>query len=51
MKDALTDNGYQKEVISWIDRWVLSEGKKGDFFNCDPVTPDFVKAILKLKTI
>jgi len=54
MKDALTDNAYQREItkyndwgISWIDRWALSEGKKGDFFKGDPMTPEYVKAFLK----
>lgn len=54
MEEALTDEAYQKEItkyndwgISWIDRWALSEGKKGDFFKGDPVTPEYVKAFLK----
>ena len=54
MKEALTDNAYQREItkynnwgISWIDRWALSEGKKGDFFKGDPETPEYVKAFLK----
>lgn len=53
MKDALKDEAYQTEItiynnwgISWLDRWALSKGKKGDFFQGDPVTPDYVKAFL-----
>ena len=54
LEAALRDEAYQKEItkynnwgISWIDRWALSAGKKGDFFKGDPVTPDYVKAFLK----
>lgn len=54
MEAALTDKAYQKEItkyndwgISWIDRWALSAGKKGDFFKGEPMTPDYVKAFLK----
>ena len=53
MKQALQDEAYQQEIttynnwgISWIDRWALSAGKKGDFFKGDPVTPEYVKAFL-----
>lgn len=53
MKEALRDRAYQREItkyndwgISWIDRWALSEGKKGDFFKGDPETPGYVKAFL-----
>jgi peptidoglycan/xylan/chitin deacetylase (PgdA/CDA1 family) len=56
MKEALTDVAYQTEItkynnwgISWLDRWALSQGKKGDFFEGDPVTPEYVKAFLKQK--
>jgi peptidoglycan/xylan/chitin deacetylase (PgdA/CDA1 family) len=56
MKEALTDVAYQTEItkynnwgISWLDRWALSQDKKGDFFEGDPVTPDYVKAFLKRK--
>jgi peptidoglycan/xylan/chitin deacetylase (PgdA/CDA1 family) len=54
MSEALQDPAYQREItkynnwgISWIDRWALSEGKTGDFFQGDPVTPDYVKAFLE----
>jgi hypothetical protein len=53
MASALTDPAYQKKIteynnwgISWIDRWALSAGKKGDFFKDDPATPEYVKAFL-----
>ncbi|MGB0525391.1 MAG: polysaccharide deacetylase family protein [Flammeovirgaceae bacterium] len=47
---VLTDAAYQSEIsnygnwgISWLDRWALSKGKKGDFFKGDPVTPDYIQ--------
>jgi peptidoglycan/xylan/chitin deacetylase (PgdA/CDA1 family) len=47
--EALADNAYQEEVtefgnwgISWIDRWAMSKGKKGDFFKGEPKTPEFI---------
>jgi len=52
LKEALTDPVYQQEIsrygdwgISWIDRWALSMGKKGDFFKDDPTTPEYVKEL------
>ena len=49
---ALEDDAYQTPVnvfgnwgISWIDRWALSQGKKGDFFKEEPVTPDYIKKL------
>ena len=51
---ALEDEAYKTEVtvfgnwgISWIDRWALSQGKKGEFFKDDPVTPDDIKKMAK----
>ena len=47
--EVLEDPAYQTTItkfgkygISWIDRWALSRGKRGDFFNGDPETPDFI---------
>jgi len=52
MDEALADNAYKTEVtvygnlgISWLDRWALSQGKKGDFFKDEPVTPDYIKKL------
>ncbi|MDZ7647964.1 MAG: polysaccharide deacetylase family protein [Cytophagales bacterium] len=46
LKRALEDEAYKTPVtvygswgISWIDRWALSQGKKGDFFKGDPEIP------------
>jgi peptidoglycan/xylan/chitin deacetylase (PgdA/CDA1 family) len=50
MEQALEDPAYNTSItvygnwgISWIDRWALSQGKRGDFFKGDPVTPDYIK--------
>ncbi len=52
MTEALEDEAYKTEItrfgnwgISWIDRWALSQGKKGDFFKDDPVTPDYIRKL------
>lgn len=50
--EALNDEAYDHPVtvfgdwgISWLDRWALSQGKRGDFFTGDPVTPEFVRKL------
>lgn len=50
--DVLKDPAYDHPItvygewgISWIDRWALSEGNRGDFFKGDPITPEFVQAL------
>jgi len=52
LEEALNDEVYQTPVtvygslgISWMDRWALSQGKKGDFFKDEPVTPDYIKTL------
>lgn len=54
LQEALTDEVYQEEIsrygdwgISWIDRWALTKGKKGDFFAGDPETPEYVQELAK----
>jgi len=51
---ALEDEAYQTEItvfgdwgISWIDRWALSSGKKGEFFKSEPATPEYIKQLAK----
>jgi peptidoglycan/xylan/chitin deacetylase (PgdA/CDA1 family) len=51
---ALKDEAFKTEItvygnwgISWIDRWALSFGKKGDFFKEEPVTPEHIKKLAK----
>ncbi|KPM49678.1 polysaccharide deacetylase family protein [Jiulongibacter sediminis] len=50
MEEALKDEAYKTPVtafgrygISWIDRWALSAGKKGEFFAGDPATPEYIE--------
>lgn len=50
--EVLNDEAYEHPVtvygdwgISWIDRWALSQGKRGDFFQDDPTTPEFIREI------
>lgn len=50
MDEILEDPVYKTPItkfgkygISWIDRWALSAGKKGDFFKDDPVTPQYIE--------
>jgi len=52
MQESLRDEAYNTPVtvfgnwgISWIDRWALSQGKKGDFFKGDPAIPDYIKKL------
>ena len=54
LETALTDKAYDTPItkfgkygISWIDRWALSQGKKGDFFKGDPETPNFIVDLSK----
>jgi hypothetical protein len=54
MDEALTDSAYSTPItvfgswgISWIDRWALSQGKKGDFFKEEPSTPEYIKELAK----
>ncbi|MCP9766356.1 polysaccharide deacetylase-like protein [Lacihabitans sp. LS3-19] len=54
LETALSDKAYETPItkfgrygISWIDRWALSQGKKGDFFKGDPETPNFVVDLSK----
>ncbi|MFZ1290403.1 MAG: polysaccharide deacetylase family protein [Melioribacteraceae bacterium] len=52
LDQTLEDDLYKTEItkfgnwgISWLDFWALSSGKKGDFFNDDPQTPDYIKKL------
>lgn len=52
MDEVLKDPAYQAEVsvygnwgISWLDRWALSQGKKGDFFKDEPSSPDYIRQL------
>jgi peptidoglycan/xylan/chitin deacetylase (PgdA/CDA1 family) len=50
MEKALQDDVYKSEItifskwgLSWLDRWALSQGERKEFFNDDPLTPDYIK--------
>lgn len=50
--EVLRDEAYNHPVtvygdwgISWIDRWALSQGKRGEFFKGDPATPNFIRIL------
>jgi peptidoglycan/xylan/chitin deacetylase (PgdA/CDA1 family) len=52
MDEVLQDFAYQIPVtvysnwgLSWIDRWALSKGKKGEFFKDEPETPGYIKTM------
>lgn len=52
LEKALQDPAYQTPVtvfgkwgISWIDRWAMSQGKKGEFFVGEPETPEYIKTL------
>lgn len=51
---ALEEDAYRTPVtvfgkwgISWIDKWALSQGRKGEFFKDDPATPDYIVQMAK----
>jgi len=56
LTEALKDEAYSSEDtytgpggITWLHRWALTQGKKGDFFKGEPEVDDFVNAIYQGK--
>jgi len=54
LEKALEDEAYTTPItvfgtwgISWLDRWALSQGKKGDFFKNDPPTPEYIQNLAR----
>ncbi|WP_143960277.1 polysaccharide deacetylase family protein [Litoribacter populi] len=54
LEEALEDPAFNTPIskygdwgISWLDRWALSLGKGGEFFEGDPRTPRFIRDLLK----
>ena len=50
--EALKDDAYKSPDtfigaggISWMDRWALAQGKKGEFFKDEPRTPKYIMDI------
>ncbi|MEM8900597.1 MAG: polysaccharide deacetylase family protein [Bacteroidota bacterium] len=56
IEEASSDVAYEHPIswfgragISWLDRWALTEGKKGDFFSADPPSPAYIKALARIR--
>lgn len=54
LDSALTDSAYRRPDtfygsggISWVQRWALTDGKKGVFFDGEPEAPDWVQDAAK----
>jgi len=54
LSEALKDEAYLTKItvyggwgISWIDRWALSSGKRGEYFKGDPPTPEYIMRLAK----
>jgi len=50
--EVLEDEAYREPItkfgdwgISWIERWIISQGKQGDLFKDDPPTPEYIKEL------
>ncbi len=35
--------------ITWLHRWALTQGKRGDFFQGEPEVDEFVNALYQVK--
>lgn len=44
---TLSSQAYGDWGISWLDRWALTEGKKGSFFKEEPRVPDYIDKMTK----
>ena len=56
LAEALEDEAYASQDsytgpagITWLHRWALTQGKKGDFFKSEPEVDDFVNQIYQGK--
>ena len=54
--EASSDVAYEHPIgwfgrsgISWLDRWALTEGKKGDFFSADPPSPAYIRSLARIR--
>ncbi len=55
LSQTLEDDAYLTKItafnhnwgISWLDRWALSMGKKGEFFKDEPTTPQYIMKLAK----
>ena len=56
LSKALEDKAYTTNIsvfnrnygITWLDRWALSQGKKGEFFMDEPTTPENIMKLAKI---
>jgi len=51
LKDELyktEDHFYKNGGISWLDRWAITQGKKKDFFQGEPVCPESIMKLAKV---
>ena len=51
LKDELyktEDHFYKNGGISWLDRWAITQGKRREFFEGDPVCPGFIMKLAKV---
>lgn len=54
IREALTDPAYKlsdkyygKGGISWLHRWALTQGRKGEYFKGEPEVPEYVNELMK----
>ena len=41
------DEFYKKAGITWLHRWALTQGKRGDFFKGEPEVPAYIEEYIK----
>ena len=41
------DEFYKKAGITWLHRWALTMGKRGDFFKGEPEVPEYISEFIK----
>ncbi|MEM6766991.1 MAG: polysaccharide deacetylase-like protein, partial [Bacteroidota bacterium] len=56
ISEASSDEAYKHPIswfgrsgISWMDRWALSEGRKGEIFSADPPSPAYIKSLARIR--
>lgn len=45
--NELKDEFYKKSGISWLHRWAITMGKRGDFFKGEPEVPVYINEFIK----
>ncbi|MEZ4826445.1 MAG: polysaccharide deacetylase family protein [Bacteroidia bacterium] len=56
LDEVLRDKAYKSEStftgrggISWLDRWALTQGYKGEFFKGEPTCPEFIQEVAGIR--